>query len=148
MLPRFVGRRGSLSVLSPCLPSILAFGAVVGPWCRLGTVQDFGNLLDSHDCADGKCAGQWSHCQAVLVSPEDVATPAAEIAMLIRVRDQLTERGLTMLEGEPTPRFDDSDGEPKPWTVTYHSSVPKTHSAKTGAGRSRRRGFIQRLQDR
>ena len=112
-------------------------------------MQDFGKLLDAHDCADGKCAGQWSHCQVVLVSREDVATPAAEIAMLIGVRDQLTERGLMMLEGEPTPRFDDSDGdEPKSWTVTYYSSVPKPRSTKTGAGRSRRRGFLQRLQDR
>jgi hypothetical protein len=112
-------------------------------------VQDFGSLLDSHDCADGKCGGQWSHCQAVLVSPDDVATPAAEIRMLVGVRDQLTARGLTMLEGEPTPRFDGPDDvEPKPWTVTYHSSVPKTRAAQPGAGRRRRLGFIRRLQQR
>ena len=47
-----------------------------------------------------------------------------------------------MGEGEPTPRFDESDdGEPKPWKVTYRSALP----ARVGAGRPGRSGFVRRL---
>jgi hypothetical protein len=91
------------------------------PGGTLDGVDDFAALLDAHTCAEG--CSRYSHAQAVLLSPEDVASVAAEVGNLSRVRDLLQERGLIMLEGEPTPRFDPDTTEPKTWWVRYESHV-------------------------
>jgi hypothetical protein len=96
-------------------------------------VEDFGALLDAHTCAEG--CSRFSHAQAVLLSPEDVASVAAEVGNLSRVRDLLHERGLIMLEGEPTPRFDPNTTELKTWSVRYESLVRAP---------ARRRGWFSR----
>ena len=42
--------------------------------------------------------------------------------MLATVRDRLAARGYRMLEGDPTPRFSDADGEEtKLWSVRYET---------------------------
>ena len=85
-------------------------------------MEDFGALLDAHVCTE--FCSRSTHSQAVLVEPEDVATFAAELAILIEVRDRLAERGFVMREGEPTPRFEPSvPSEPKPWAVRYDNGV-------------------------
>jgi hypothetical protein len=101
-------------------------------------VEDFGPLIDAHNCADAGLCSRESHTQLVLISPEDVATVRAELTTLANVRDRLAERGCRMLETVPTPRFDPAeDHEPKPWPVIYVSSVP---GRPAGTGR-RRRGW-------
>ncbi len=98
-----------------------------------GSVEDFAALLDAHTCAEG--CSRYTHTQAILLSPEDVATIAAELGVLSRVRDLLDERGLVMLEGDPTPRFDTDAAEGKPWAVRYESHVRAP---------ARRRGWFSR----
>lgn len=114
-------------------------------WCTLERVEDFAVLLESHDCADGQCSHR-SHSQIVLVSPEDVATPADEIRMLGGVRDRLAEQGFRMLEMEPTPRFDVTlNRDPKPWAVRFETSPPGSDAAESGVRRATRFAFLRRL---
>jgi hypothetical protein len=85
-------------------------------------VEDFAALVDAHVCAES-CSG-FTHTQAVLVAPADVASVAAELRILGEVRDRLADRGMIMLEGDPTPRFEAvPDAEPKSWDVRYESRV-------------------------
>jgi hypothetical protein len=101
--------------------------------CTLGDVEDIAARLDAHVCT-GSCAG-FTHTEAVLVSPADVATVAAELGILADVRDRLVERGMVMLEGDPTPRFESDAAEPKSWSIRYESRVRAP---------SRRRGWFNR----
>lgn len=112
--------------------------------CR---VEDLGALLDAHDCAAGHCARP-THTQAVRVVPVDVATAAAEIRMLNGVRDLLVERGLAMLETDPTPRFEAVDAEAMSWAVRYESAfAPGTVAGKTAVDPGeRRRGLFATLR--
>jgi hypothetical protein len=108
-------------------------------------VEDFAALLDAHDCAGGACS-RGSHTQLVLVSPDDVAAPADEITMLLRVRDGLAERGFTMLETEPTPRFDATlNSEPKPWAVNFEPSLPGSPGTETGGRRATRFAVLRKF---
>lgn len=87
-------------------------------------MEDLATLFGEHVCASGECTKK-THTQPVLVGPADVATPAAEIALLGRVRDALQGKGLRMLEGEPTPRFSAADDEPVPWGVHFDETAAK-----------------------
>jgi hypothetical protein len=108
-------------------------------------VEDFGALIDAHNCADAGLCSRQSHTALVMVSPEDVATVRDELKTLGHVRDCLSERGCQMLETVPTPRFDPPDDrEPKPWPVVYVSSAPG-RSAETGR---RRRGWAGLIAQR
>ena len=82
-------------------------------------MEDLAAQLDAHVCAGGCSA--WTHTEDVLVAPADVADPRAELAMLATVRDTLAERGLVMLETDPTPRFESGTSAPKPWALRYES---------------------------
>ena len=107
-------------------------------------MEDLAARLDAHDCNTiGQCA-RGAHTQPVLVSPEDVVTTAAEIGLLGGVRDLLIARGLSMLETEPTPRFDPGDTEPRPWRVRYTQAwASGARSSARGSG-----GWLSRLLER
>ncbi len=100
-------------------------------------MEDVTQLLEAHSCA--QCVN-WTHTQVILIAPADVADPRAEHATLSTVRDQLQALGCTMLEGEPTPRFDSDQDEPRPWTVRYENRSP--------ASKAPSKGWLKNLFDR
>ena len=103
-------------------------------------MQDLAELLDAHVC--GPRCSRTTHTQDVSVDAADVEPVTAEFATLRRVRDLLTERGLVMLEGEPTPRFAAGEDGTKQWSVRYQPLTPAAP-----AGRRTRRGWWARILD-
>jgi hypothetical protein len=104
-------------------------------------VDDVGALIDEHTCTKGICHKN-THLQVITLDPADVATTMAELATLVRVRDDLRARGYQWLEGEPTPRFAADEPESKPWTVRYQK-LWGTVGPDGTAGK--RRGWLSRL---
>jgi hypothetical protein len=103
-------------------------------------VQDLAELLDAHVC-DQRCS-RTTHTQAVLVDATDVRSAIAELATLRSVRDLLTQRGLVMLEGDPTPRFAAGEDGQKQWSVRYQP-LPRATSSRQHT----RRGWLARILD-
>jgi hypothetical protein len=104
-------------------------------------VDDVAALIEAHTCSKGICHKN-THLQVITVEPADVATTLAELATLVRVRDDLLARGYQLLESEPTPRFDEPEPAAKPWTVRYQK---QWGTAGPDAAATKRRGWLSRL---